>query len=102
MSTELKEQERKQIDALVSSTIAHGNYRMSNMSSSYLQPMLSSNDSKSHIVSALERVITSCKQQVTRAINDFESQCGYNSSHVLNDMKNLLVSIESYLLQKII
>lgn len=71
MSKEMQELEKSQIDKIIEMTKNHGNYKMVNMEDSFLQPILSTNDCRNHIINALERVIESCKHQTTKAICDF-------------------------------
>ena len=61
-ASKIKEQEIKAILSIIEKTIDHGNYFMANVDDAYLQPILSTNDCKNHIVSALKRVIDFCKK----------------------------------------
>ena len=72
------------------------------MEDSYLQPILSTNDCKNHIISALQRVIDSCMMQTTKAICDYQSQSGGQESEALRELYCNIEKIEKTLLKKIL
>jgi hypothetical protein len=101
MAKELKAQELKSIENIIEAIRAHGNYVMTNIDDAYLQPILSTNDSRDHVINALIRVIESCKHQTTKAICDYQAQSGGQTSKELGKLFDNIDKIQSKFLTKI-
>lgn len=82
-------------------TMKHGNYYIANEKDAYLQPIISTNDCKNHIITALQRVIDTCKHQTIKAISEYQEESKGQKSLVLASLFKSIELIEKNQLKKI-
>lgn len=68
---------------------------MVNMRESFLQPILSTNDCRDQIISALERILESCEQQTSKAIIEYKSYSGGQESLQINSIYEKIKKVKS-------
>lgn len=68
---------------------------MVNMRESFLQPILSTNDCRDQIISALERILESCEQQTSKAIIEYKSYSGGQESLQIKSIYEKIKKVKS-------